>query len=115
MQLSHAETQQEYSGLVEKEMEDSEDKQEVEEGVVKFIEWIRSKKLEIRAYPSQNIHAKLYIMTFTEGERDVGRVITDSSNFTRVGLVDNLEFNVELKNRVDYEFANKTFAELRGE
>ena len=53
MQLSHAETKQEYSGLVEKEMEDSEDKREVEEGVVKFIEWIRSKKLEIRAYPSQ--------------------------------------------------------------
>ena len=50
MQFSHAETKQEYSGLVEKEMEDSEDKREVEEGVVKFIEWIRSKKLEIRAY-----------------------------------------------------------------
>ena len=53
MQFSHAETKQEYSRLVEKEMEDSEDKREVEEGVVKFIEWIRSKKLEIRAYPSQ--------------------------------------------------------------
>ncbi len=83
MQFSHAETKQEYSGLVEKEMEDSEDKREVEEGVVKFIEWIRSKKLEIRAYPAQNIHAKLYIMTFTENDRDVGRVITGSSNFTQ--------------------------------
>ncbi|MBU4443460.1 helicase, partial [bacterium] len=83
LQFSHAETKQEYSGLVEKEMEDSEDKREVEEGVVKFIEWIRGKKLEIRAYPSQNIHAKLYIMTFAEGDRDVGRVITGSSNFTQ--------------------------------
>ncbi|MCK4445595.1 MAG: helicase, partial [Candidatus Marinimicrobia bacterium] len=55
IQFSHAETKQEYSGLLEKEMEDSEDKQEVEEGVVKFIEWIHTKKLEIRAYPSQNI------------------------------------------------------------
>jgi len=112
MQFSHAETKQEYSGLVEKEMEDSEDKREVEEGVVKFIEWIRSKKLEIRAYPSQNIHAKIYIMTFAEGDRDVGRVITGSSNFTRAGLVDNLEFNVELKNRADYEFANQKFEEF---
>lgn len=112
MEFSHAETKQEYSELVEKEMEDSEDEREVEEGVVKFIEWIRSKKLEIRAYPSQNIHAKLYIMTFTEGDRDVGRVITGSSNFTRAGLVDNLEFNVELKNSVDYEFAHKKFEEL---
>ncbi|MCD6334035.1 MAG: hypothetical protein J7M27_01720 [Candidatus Latescibacteria bacterium] len=31
MQFSHAETKQKYSGLVEKEMEDSEDKREVEE------------------------------------------------------------------------------------
>ena len=85
MQLSHAETKQEYSGLVEKEMEDSEDKREVEEGVVKFIEWIRNKKLEIRAYSSQNIHAKLYIMTFAEGDRDDGRVITGSNNFTLSG------------------------------
>lgn len=111
-QFSHAEAKQEIEGLVEKEMEESEDNQKVEEGVIKFIEWIRSKKLEIRAYPSQNIHAKLYIMTFTEGDRDIGRVITGSSNFTQAGLVDNLEFNVELKNRADYEFAKHKFDEL---
>jgi len=85
MQFSHAETKQEYSGLVEKEMEDSEDKREVEDGVAKFIEWISSKKLEIGAYLSQNIHAKLYIVTFTEDDRDVGRVITGFSNFTQSG------------------------------
>jgi len=112
LQFSHAETKHEYSELVEKEMEDSEDKREVEVGIVKFIEWIRGKKLEIRAYPSQNIHAKLYIMTFAEGDRDVGRVITGSSNFTQSGLVDNLEFNVELKNRADYEFTKNKFEEL---
>jgi len=93
-------------------MENSEDKREVEEGVVKFIEWIRNNKLEIKAYPSQNIHAKLYIMTFKEGDRDTGRVITGSSNFTQAGLVDNLEFNVELKNRSDYDFAKNKFDEL---
>jgi superfamily II DNA or RNA helicase len=112
LQFSHAETKQEFQGLVEKELEDSEDNQKVEEGVVKFIEWIKNKKLEIKAYPSQNIHAKLYIMTFVEGDRDVGRVITGSSNFTQAGLVENLEFNVELKNRADYEFARQKFEEL---
>lgn len=112
LQFSHAETKQEIEGLVEKEMEDSEDNRHVEEGVVKFIEWARDKKLEIRAYPSQNIHAKLYIMTFAEEDRDAGRVITGSSNFTQAGLVDNLEFNVELKNRSDYEFARQKFDEL---
>ena len=112
LQFSHAETKQAYEGLVEQEMENSEDKREVEEGVVKFIEWINSNKLEIKAYPSQNIHAKLYIMTFGEGDRDVGRVITGSSNFTYSGLVENLEFNVELKNRADYEFAKQKFEAL---
>lgn len=112
LQFSHAETKKEYENLVEQEMENSEDKQEVEEGVVKFIEWIKNNKLEIKAYPSQNIHAKLYIMTFREGDRDVGRVITGSSNFTYSGLVENLEFNVELKNWADYEFAKQKFDEL---
>ncbi|MEW5816947.1 MAG: phospholipase D-like domain-containing protein, partial [Spirochaetota bacterium] len=112
LQFSHAETKQAYEGLVELEMETSEDKQEIEEGVVQFIEWIKNNKLEIKAYPSQNIHAKLYIMTFAKGDRDVGRVITGSSNFTYSGLVDNLEFNVELKNRADYEFARQKFEEL---
>lgn len=112
LQFSHAETKKEIEGLVEKELEDSEDKQEVEAGVIKFIEWLRTKKLQIKAYPSQNIHAKLYIMTFAEGDRDVGRVITGSSNFTQAGLVDNLEFNVELKNRADYEFAKEKFEDL---
>lgn len=109
---SHYETKQQIGGLVEKEMEDSEDNRSVEDGVVKFITWIRNKKLEIRAYPSQNLHAKLYIMTFAEGDRDAGRVITGSSNFTEAGLTDNLEFNVELKSRADYEFAKNKFEVL---
>ena len=112
LDFSHAETKQMYEGLVEQEMEESDDTRDVEEGVAKFIEWIQTNKLEIKAYPSQNIHAKLYIMTFKEGDRDVGRVITGSSNFTWSGLVENLEFNVELKNRADYEFAAQKFEEL---
>jgi len=109
-------SQKEAKELVEeeiiKEFEDSEDKKEVEEGILKFVEWISTGKLEIRAYPERNLHAKLYIMTFKEGDRDVGRVITGSSNFTQKGLVENLEFNVELKNRSDYQYAKKKFEEL---
>ena len=51
------------------------------------MEWLQSGKLEIKAYPTENIHAKLYIMTFVEEDRDAGRVITGSSNFTHSGLV----------------------------
>lgn len=111
-EFSHSEIKPQVEELIEKEMEESEDSLKVEEGIQKFIEWIRSGKIQIRAYPSQKLHAKLYIMTFKEGDRDIGRVITGSSNFTQSGLVDNLEFNVELKNRADYEFAKKKFEEL---
>lgn len=109
---SHAETKQKVEGLVQTEMEEAPDELKIEESVRNFIEWTRSGKLEIRAYPTQNIHAKLYIMTFREGDRDRGRVITGSSNFTRSGLQDNLEFNVELKTVADYEYALNSFGDL---
>ena len=111
-QFSHAEAKEKFSDTLVEEMGVSEDNHDLEEGVNKFLEWLKSGKLEIKAYPSENIHAKLYIMTFAEGDRDVGRVITGSSNFTQSGLIDNLEFNVELKTRSDYEFAKLKFNEL---
>lgn len=111
-EFSHAETKEEFSNTVAKEMESSEDNSHVEEGVNRFVEWLLNGKMEIKAYPSENIHAKIYIMTFVEGDKDVGRVITGSSNFTQAGLIDNLEFNVELKDKADYEFALAKFNEL---
>ncbi|HBY57710.1 MAG TPA: helicase [Candidatus Atribacteria bacterium] len=112
LQFSHSETKKQFSEEVTNEMENSPDSKEVEEGVNIFLEWLKSGKLEIKAYPAANIHAKLYIMTFLESDRDIGRVITGSSNFTKSGLLDNFEFNVELKNRTDYEFALAKFNEL---
>jgi len=110
--LSHKETKEEFSEQVIKEVDNSEDSIDIEAGIKKFIEWIRSKKLEIKVYPDEKIHAKLYILTFKEGDRDVGRIITGSSNFTESGLQENIEFNVELKNKSDYDFALKKFNEL---
>jgi len=112
LDFSHAEAKQEVENLVEQEMAESEDTRQVEDGVHTFIKWIEDGKLEIRAYPSQKIHAKLYIMTFQEDDRDQGRVITGSSNFTQSGLADNLEFNVELQRPEDYHYALKKFNEL---
>jgi superfamily II DNA or RNA helicase len=110
--LSRKDLKSQYTGMVRGELDRSEDVFDVERGVLTFIEWLRSGKLEIRVYPSEKIHAKLYIMTFKEGDRDRGRVITGSSNFSQSGLQDNLEFNVELKTRGDYEYALNTFNEL---
>ncbi len=109
---SHAQVKAQLPGEILNELQKSGDSSEIEDGIRKFVEWIKSGKLEIRAFPSERLHAKLYIMTFQEGDRDKGRVITGSSNFTEAGLQDNLEFNVELKNRSDYDFAIQKFNEL---
>src|SRR3989344_5591746 len=101
-----------YEKKVIEETENAEDTIETEQGIRKFIEWIKSGKLEIHAYPDGRIHAKLYIMTFKEGSIDKGRIVTGSINLTKSGLNENLEFNIELKNRSDYDFALKKFNEL---
>jgi len=68
-------SQKEAKELVEeeiiKEFEDSEDKKEVEEGILKFVEWISTGKLEIRAYPERNLHAKLYIQEIGYSFRNI--------------------------------------------
>ena len=105
--------------------EESDDKLEL--GIKKFIAFLQmeclnpesdrklggsGKKLEIRAFPSKNIHAKVYIGRFAPDDRDYGFVITGSSNFSYSGLVANREFNVELRQRRDVEFALNQFEEL---
>ncbi len=113
LKFSHKETKDAFADEVTGEMEASEDNINVESGVRKFLEFIKSGKLEIRAYPSQSIHAKVYIIRKdTAKSEDYGRVITGSSNFTYSGLNENLEFNVELKDSRDVKFALEKFETL---
>ena len=71
---STKEAKEQFTSQIVQEMESAKDSYDIEEGIHKFIEWLRSGKLEIKVYPADTIHAKLYIMTFKEGDRDVGRV-----------------------------------------
>lgn len=111
-ELSSSEVGKVYSSSVKKELEDADDSIDTEESVLKFKEWLQSGRIEIKAYPDEKIHSKVYIMTFDPKDRDKGRVITGSSNFTESGLSGNIEFNVELKNRSDYDYALERFEEL---
>ena len=101
---SHSRTKHIFSEQTASEMDESEDSYETEIGIRKFIEFLTAdclnreqdvanggngKKMELRAYPSENIHAKVYISRFKEGELDFGRVITGSSNFSESGLIAN--------------------------
>ena len=97
------------------ELEVAPDTHETESGVRSFLAFLQAGKLEIRAHPSQKIHAKLYIQRFREDDRDFGRIITGSSNFSYSGLQGNYEFNVELKQSSDVQFALEKFEELWAE
>lgn len=97
---------------VEREYEEAPASAAIEKGVRYFIDWLKSGKLEMRLYTKAPIHAKVYIMRNSASSPDVGRVITGSSNFSQAGLVNNLEFNVELKDNADVRFAYLKFEDL---
>ena len=99
---------------IEQEFEAVSGSAEVEKGVRVFIEWLKSGKLEMRMYTEAPIHAKVYIMRKDPIKVPdmYGSIITGSSNFSAAGLVNNLEFNVELKDTPDVKFALEKFEEL---
>lgn len=112
---SHARTKEIIGRQLINEIENSDDTLEVEKGVLKFIEWLKSGKIEIKAHPTQNLHAKVYISRYFKEDRDYGNVITGSSNFSESGLVANYEFNVQLKNSQDVQYALERFEKLWSE
>ncbi len=125
---SHSKSKKLFQNHLVQEIEESQDNDsKLEIGLKRFIEFLQQecpgaetdrqnggngKKLEIRAFPAKNIHAKVYIGRFAPDDRDYGFVITGSSNFSHSGLVANREFNVELRQRHDVEFARQQFEEL---
>ena len=62
---THKRTKEIFSETVTTEMDNSPDSFETELGVKKFIEFLRSGKMEIKAYPTGNLHAKVYISRFS--------------------------------------------------
>ncbi len=93
---------------------------ETEDGILQFVDDLLAKKIEIKAHPSRNLHAKIYIFR-PKGfcEHKAGSVITGSSNLTHAGLgktaSSNYEFNVLLHDYDDVLFAQDEFEKLWAE
>lgn len=105
--------QDEFFLQVKKSIQEAEYDKDVENGMLQLISDIVSGKVKIKVHPKQNIHAKIYI--FREKEKHdhgYGSVITGSSNLTDAGLSRNFEFNVELRENTDIDFATETFNKL---
>mgnify|MGYP000905369705 CR=1 FL=1 len=93
--------------------------EQVEKGVLKFINDLIDGKIEVRAHNSKTIHAKFYIfLPENHSEHSDGWVIMGSSNLTEAGLgikkSPNYELNIALKDYDDVEFAKNEFQELWG-
>lgn len=112
--ISTADGKEMIADEIEKEFETAASSAQVEKGVRVFMDWLKSGKLEMRMYIEAPIHAKVYIMRKDQEKvpDTFGSVITGSSNFSEAGLVNNLEFNVELKDYADVKFALDKFEEL---
>lgn len=112
------ETREAFREAVSAEITQAPDDHGTEVSVNKFIEFIQAGKLQLKAHPSQKIHAKVYIHRnrgYPDDYPDFGRIITGSSNFSFSGLQGNYEFNVELKQRTDVDYALAKFEELWAE
>lgn len=112
--LSFQQINEKFTKAIENEFNHSDDTYDTEKSVEIFIDWIKRGKLEMRMYMETPIHAKVYIMRkdMEKVPDQFGSIITGSSNFSMAGLKNNLEFNVELKDSRDVEFALKKFEEL---
>ena len=101
-----------------KDIEEAEYISEVESGIRQFVEDVSTRRIQVRAHPTKNLHAKIYIFR-PEGfnEHKPGAVITGSSNLTEAGLgvrgpESNYEFNVLLHDFDDVQFATDEFEAL---
>ncbi|MDR0438174.1 MAG: phospholipase D-like domain-containing protein, partial [Bacteroidales bacterium] len=102
-----------YIDNLKKDIQNAKYDKTVENGMLQFIRDLIDEKVKIKVYPKQNLHAKIYI--FREKQKHAhgyGSVITGSSNLTDCGLQHNFEFNVELREDADIDFAVETFEQL---
>lgn len=102
---------------IRKDIECSNYKKEVEDGVFQMIQDLIDGKLELRAHPSKKIHAKLYILYPDDFNQYLqGVAITGSSNLSGNGLGisedKQYEFNVKLDRYDDVKFAKDEFEQL---
>ena len=119
-QSDSQQTINEFLNDTKKDIQSAEYSKYVEDGIIKFIEDIITKKIEIKAHPTRNLHAKIYIFKPDNyNEHKSGHVITGSSNLTDAGLgtseQSNYEFNVLLNDYDDVAFASDEFETLWNE
>lgn len=102
---------------IRKDIENSDYRKEIEEGIFQMIKDLLDRKLEVRAHPSKKIHAKIYVFYPDDfNQYTQGMAITGSSNLSGNGLgiteERQYEFNVKMTQHDDVQFAKDEFKQL---
>jgi len=102
---------------IRKDIESSNYKKEVEDGMFQMVQDLIDGKLELRAHPSKKIHAKIYVLYPDDfNQYTQGMAITGSSNLSGNGLgiteERQYEFNVKMTQHEDVQFAKEEFEQL---
>jgi phosphatidylserine/phosphatidylglycerophosphate/cardiolipin synthase-like enzyme len=77
-------------------IEDDKHKNPFLRGVPAIVEALKSGKIECRVYNKDKFHAKAYI-THAKMEVVGAKALVGSSNFTRPGLTQNIELNIQVQ------------------
>lgn len=108
---------QDYLRQICKDIESSNYRKEIEDGMFQMVQDLLNDKLELRAHPSKKIHAKIYVLYPNDfNQYTQGMVITGSSNLSGNGLgiteERQYEFNVKMTQYEDVQFAKDEFEQL---
>ena len=111
------EVKEEYLRKTRTDIETSNYRKDIEDGMYLMVQDLLDKKLELRAHPSKKIHAKIYVLypdNFNQYSQSMA--ITGSSNLSGNGLGitqdKQYEFNVKLDRYDDVKFAKDEFEQL---
>ena len=114
------EVKEEYLRKIRTDIETSNYRKDIEDGIYLMVQDLLDKKLELRAHPSKKIHAKIYVLypdNFNQYSQSMA--ITGSSNLSGNGLGitqdKQYEFNVKLDRYDDVKFAKDEFEQLWNE
>ena len=84
---------------------------ESEQLIKTLVDMIVNKKLKVRVYTKERLHAKAYIFDYKQGYQ-TGISIVGSSNLTLAGLTSNTELNVVVSGNANQDQLRKWFDEL---
>lgn len=87
-------------GALDLSLEEEKERDDFLSGVPAIVHALRSGQIECRIYAKKKFHAKAYI---THARQAVlgSFALVGSSNFTRQGLTDNVELNIQIRREVD--------------